>query len=165
MHSRIASLAVSIGKPLIEPLLSITKTSSLGTISCLPDPLGRLQHEREELAALVGVGQHRVFDLVAGRLVDQHEVLVGDRLLLVLSLIDGPASCRRRDTRPSTACCFESIRRIGRPALRFTVTEMSCPARVPSGVTGGVMRSASGTWSVGGAQPVVGAGALPPPGM
>ena len=45
-------------------------------------PLRRLEDQREEIPPLVGVRQERVLDPVAGRLVIDHEVLVGDRVAL-----------------------------------------------------------------------------------
>ncbi len=53
----------------------------------------------------------------------------------------------------STSCERQRRSWMGTPASSVSESAMSCPVRSSGLSTGGVMREASGTWSVSGAQP------------
>ena len=91
--------------------------------------LGRVEHQREEAAALVAVGQQADLIVLAGHLVAQHEVLVGNACPAGSSCTVG--RLRRRLLRRRSTWLRQSISSMATPASMSTDSAMSWPLRSP----------------------------------
>ena len=161
------ALLFSIGKPLMEPDVSRTKTSSRRRISFDSTRAGgaitMLRYPPGTLAESTGVSGTMSVKIPGATWVNTLSVIassfsrqrstksrlgISRRFASEMLIRPGPSRVS------TTSCNGASIEVIGMPPVSTrTLIAMSWPARI-GGRTGiGVIRSASGTWSVGSANP------------
>ena len=154
---RASSFDFSMGKPFIDPDTSSTNTSSRGRISAGATRAGGSSMSAKKPPFASASRESEVCAKNAGSTAPPpvFQRSTKSRFGIVFWSTSEITRCAGELPSTRTSCCTLSIVPSGTPPESIvTFTEMSWPARVSGRVGIGVILSASGTWSVGFANPV-----------